>query len=125
MARERIITAHFTDSRRYFENSLGKEYDYTAATGPYEYLLGALAGCFYLTLASYEHKPWISVDINVRGIKRDEVPTTLRKTVMAITATGAEDKEEFLSLVRKAESECSVFATISKVSEMEVNVDFV
>ena len=44
---------------------------------------------------------------------------------MAITATGAEDKEEFLSLVRKAESECSVFATISKVSEMEVNVDFV
>ena len=125
MARERIITAHFTESRRYFENSLGKEYDYTAATGPYEYLLGALAGCFYLTLASYEHKPWFSVDINVRGMKRDEVPTTLRKTVMTITVSGAEDKDEFISLVRKTESECSVFATISKVSEMEVNVDFV
>ena len=124
MARERTITAHFTDSRRYFENSLGREYDYTAATGPYEYLLGALAGCFYLTLASYGHKPWGSVDIKVRGIKRDEIPSTLKTTILEITACGVEDRDEFRALVEKAEAECSIFATVSGVSDMEVAISF-
>ena len=93
MARERRITAHFSDGRRYFENDLGREFDYTQSTGPYEYLLGALAGCFYLTLASFPHDgKWEGMDIAVTGLKRDEVPTTLRHTEIANTVKGADNE---------------------------------
>ncbi len=126
MARERKITAHFTTSRRYFENELGTEFDFTSSTGPYEYLLGALSGCFYLTLLSFPHEArWKSMDIAVSGIKRDEVPTTLKHTELRITVTDADNREEVLSLIERAKAECSVYATISKVSEIETSVEFV
>lgn len=125
MARERRITAHFSDGRRYFENDLGREFDYTQSTGPYEYLLGALAGCFYLTLISFPHDSrWNGMDISVSGIKRDEIPTTLKHTTLSIKVHGADDEQEVLSLIEKAKAECSVYATISKVSEIEVLTEF-
>ena len=117
--------AHFSDSRRYFENDLGREFDYTQSTGPYEYLLGALAGCFYLTLISFPHESrWKKMDIAVRGTKRDTIPTTLEHTVLDITVEGAEDEEEVLALIGRARSECSVYATISEVSEIDVRTEF-
>ena len=126
MARERKITAHFSGSRKYFENEIGSEFDYTQSTGPYEYLLGALAGCFYLTLASFPHDgKWEGMDIAVKGLKRDEVPTTLRHTEIAITVKGADSEEEVLSLIGRAKKECSVYATISKVSEIDVITEFI
>lgn len=126
MARDRIITAHFNSSKRWFENQLGTEYNYTSATGPYEYLLGALAGCYLLTLGSFEHKGrWESIDMQVTGKKRDETPTTLKTTRLDMTVKGASDEAEFLSLVERAKAECSVFQTIAKVSEMIVEVKFV
>ncbi len=125
MARERTITARFSAERRYFENSLGREFDFTSTTGPYEYLLGALTGCFYSTLASFPRKSeWKGMEIKVTGHKRDEIPTTLCSTVLDITVYGAEDEEEVKALIRKASEECSIFATISKVSRMEVNTAF-
>ncbi len=125
MGQIRTITAHFTSERRYFENSLGKEFDFTASTGPYEYLLGALSGCFYLTILSLEHKSrWGNVDIEVIGNKRSETPTTLEKTTLLITVHDAQDKEEFESLVEKATKACSVYTTISAVSEMEWKIEY-
>ena len=125
MARERRITAHFSNGRRYFENSLGSEYDFTQATGPYEYLLGALSGCFYSTLASFDRKTeWDDMEITVRGYKREESPTTLERTFLDITVTGAGDEEEVRRLVGKAAEECSIYATISKVSSMEISIRF-
>ena len=125
MSRERKITACFSSGRRYFENSLGTEFDFTTATGPYEYLLGALTGCFYSTLSSFPHKSgWRSMEITARGYKREEVPTTLCRTVLDITVHGAEEEEEVRSLIERASVECSIFATISKVSTMEINTVF-
>ena len=125
MAEPREITAHFTDSRQYFENSLGKEFDFTQSTGPYEYLLGALAGCFYRTLASLDRKSgWKSLTINLKGWKRDTSPTTLKTTALDIAAEGVEDKEEFESLVSKAASLCSIYNTISEVSEMAIGIRY-
>ena len=125
MARERKITAHFSDERRYFENEIGREFDYTQTTGPYEYLLGALAGCFYLTLISFPHSGrWKKMDITVKGLKRDSIPTTLKHTELDISVEGAEDRDEVISLIKRAESECSVYATISEVSEIEVRTEF-
>ena len=118
--------AHFTGDRRYFETALGKEYDYTQATGPYEYLLGALAGCFYSTLSSYERKSgWKNVDIEVIGIKRDgPSPRMLEHTLLDITVTGAEDRDEFERLVEKASSSCSIYCTLSAVSRMEWRITY-
>lgn len=125
MARERKISAHFDSNKQYFENSIGKEFPFTAITGPYEYLLGALAGCFYRTLASFERKAsWESLEMEVKGIKRETSPTTLETTIMDITVSKAEDKEEFEALVKRASDSCSIFQTISKVSEMKVNIKF-
>ena len=125
MARERTITARFSSERRYFENTIGKEFDFTSSTGPYEYLLGALSGCFYGTLASFPRESgWKEMEIRVTGRKREEVPTTLRHTVLDITVYGAEDEEEVRALIGRASEECSIFATLSKVSMMEVNTSF-
>ena len=126
MARERTITAHFSDSRRYFENSLGREYDYTAATGPYEYLLGALAGCFYNTFRSI--KPdWVSLSemiIDVEGEKRTDIPTTLERTKVKVTVKGASDEKEIRKLIDQAAKTSSIWHTISKVSEIELEMEF-
>lgn len=124
--RARTIDAHFTHSRRYFENSLGREFDFTAATGPYEYLLGALSGCFTSTLLDMYAKDieYTSIDVHVEGIKREEVPTTLEHTSIKLTAKGVKERERFEEAVQKASQACSIFQTISKVSEMEVQIVF-
>lgn len=125
MGQVRTITAHFNGSRRFFENSIGKEFDFTQTTGPYEYLLGALSGCFYLTMLSIKHAVrWEEVEITVTGTKRDTAPTTLEKTVIAITATGVTDKAEFETLADSAAKECSIFNTISQVSKMEITISY-
>lgn len=126
MGQRRTITAHFIQGRRYFENSIGKEFDFTQTTGPYEYLLGALSGCFYLTLLSIKHTGrWEEVTIDVEGTKRDTIPTMLEKTVLKITVKGADDEEEFRTLVEKAAEECSIYNTIAAVSAMEYDIEFI
>lgn len=125
MAKDRIITAHFNNKNRWFENQLGTEYNYTSATGPYEYLLGALAGCYLSTLCSYERKgSWDDIELKVTGRKRDEIPSTLKTTNLDITVKGASDPEEFKALAARAQKECSIYQTISGVSEMIVNITF-
>ena len=125
MGQQRTITAHFNQERRYFENSIGREFDFTQSTGPYEYLLGALSGCFYLTLLATKHQSrWQDVEITVTGIKRDTVPTTLEKTIISITVHGATNEDEFRVLAAEAEKNCSIYNTIKTVSEMEVEIKF-
>ena len=125
MGQQRTITAHFNQERRYFENSIGREFDFTQSTGPYEYLLGALSGCFYLTLLATKHQSrWQDVEITVTGIKRDTVPTTLEKTIISITVHGATDEDEFRALAAEAEKNCSIYNTIKTVSEMVVEIKF-
>ena len=125
MGQVRTITEHFNGSRRFFENSIGKEFDFTQTTGPYEYLLGALSGCFYLTMLSIKHAVrWDEMEITATGTKRDTAPTTLEKTVIAITATGVTDKAEFEALADSAAKECSIFNTISQVSKMEITISY-
>lgn len=125
MAQERKIVSHFDSQKEYFENSLGREFLFTATTGPYEYLLGALSGCFYRTLVAFERKgSWEKLEIAVTGIKRETVPTTLEKTILDITVYNANEKDEFADLARMASEACSIFQTISKVSEMKINIKY-
>lgn len=123
MANTKEINAYFSDDKKYFENSIGSEFYYSQAMGPYEYLLGALAGCYISTLYSYERKSsWKELTVNVKGTKRDTVPTTLEETDIIIRAKEVEDKKEFETLARRAVDECSIFQTISKVSKMNLDI---
>ena len=125
MAQIREITAHFENGNRYFENALGNEFYYTQSTGPYEYLLGALAGCYVSTLYGYDRKTNIEkIDVSVQGIKQDIVPTTLERTTITIKAYGVDDKEEFSNLAKRATMDCSIYQTIAKVSKMILNIEF-
>ena len=116
----RTATGHFTEKERFFITPDGTKHEYKEGSGPYEYLMGALAGCFYSTLASMERKgEWKEVSITANGIKRTVVPTTLEHTSLEIVGKGISDKDEFEMLVKKTAEECSIFQTISKVSAME------
>ena len=120
----RTVTAHFKNDEKYFANKLGAEFYFTQATGPYEYLLGALSGCFYYTLDSFERKSeWESLDFEIIGVKEEnKIPTTLKTTTIYIKAHGVEDRKEFEALVERAKKECSIYNTIDKVSQMFVNI---
>lgn len=121
----REINAHFSKDSKYFENNLGTEFHFTQSTGPYEYLLGALAGCYFYTLQSIlENCSFENVHIDVVGKKRENVPTTLEETSLKIVAKGVSDKKKFKLAAERASEECSIFQTISKVSKMDLEIVF-
>lgn len=123
----REINATFNANRRFFKTRLGSEFAFTPVTGPYEYLLGALSGCFYATLADIAERngvSWNEIQIKVQGEKRSTSPTTLEHTALCITAKGVNDKEGFKKDVEEAAATCSIYATISKVSCMEYSIAF-
>ncbi len=122
----RAIDAHFTKERRYFENSVGKEFDFTSLTGPYEYLLGALSGCFISTLLAIlgEGFSYSSLDVRVEGEKRKEVPTTLKSTRIKIHAKGISERDAFEAAIKEASDKCSIYQTIKKVSDISVEVSY-
>jgi Predicted redox protein, regulator of disulfide bond formation len=123
---EREINATFGKEEEFFENRIGSEFRYTQATGPYEYLLGALAGCFYRTMKSHADQDlWGKVKIYVGGNKKKEGLTTLELTKMVITAQGVENKEAFEEAVEYAQENCSIYNTIAQVSKMEIEINYV
>lgn len=119
------IKAHFDKLDRYFSSPGGDHY-FIEGTGPYEYLLGALSGCFTYTLYDEcEGKVCFdSVDISIVGTKRDESPTVLVDTQMSLVVKGCSDQELFLECLEQTKAHCSIFNTISKVSRMGVSVEF-
>ena len=122
----RAIKATFNEEERYFENRCGEKSAFTESTGPYEYLLGTLAGCFYNTFRSI--KPdWVSLSemiIDVEGEKRTDIPTTLERTKVKVTVKGASDEKEIRKLIDQAAKTSSIWHTISKVSEIELEMEF-
>lgn len=122
---ERKAIGTFTGEREFFTTPLGDIHEFKEGAGPYEYLMGALTGCFYYTLADFERKgTWGEITITARGVKRTTAPTTLEHTSLEIVAKNISDKEEFEHLVKKTSETCSIFQTISKVSSMDIVVRF-
>ena len=114
---ERTATGTFTGEKEFFTTPIGETHEFKEGSGPYEYLMGALTGCFYYTLADFERKgTWGEITITARGVKRT--------TSLEIVAKNISDKEEFEHLVKKTSQSCSIFQTISKVSEMDIVIRF-
>lgn len=125
MARE--IFAYFEGDDHHFENTDKKRKDFEEGFGPYEYLLGALSGCYYYTLEDIAEErgvTWDAIDIHVTGHKRTEVPTTLEDTTMLLKVSGASDDHAFTLAAEEASKCCSIFQTIGKVSRMHLAILF-
>lgn len=94
---------------------------------PYDMLLGALASCLYSTFLDIAVKKRIgfsSVDIEVTGEKRTEVPTTLKWVKVRMQVSGAEKEKGLLQAADLAAQYCSIYQTLSHVADMSLTVEF-
>ena len=88
--------AHFGADGRYFTKD-GRRFDYQDGMGPYEYLMGALCGCFCSTLEDELALAGVAVqaiDAHAYGKKRESVPTTLEDTWIELRIHASRSDEE-------------------------------
>ena len=92
---------------------------------PSELLLGALGGCFYSTFLGIARKMRLEFEgaaFSIHGVKREEVPTTLKTVDIVFTIRGAKGEKGFQRAAELAAKHCSVHETLSKVAEMSLRV---
>lgn len=99
------------------------------ALAPYDMILGGLGGCLNHTFQSVLDKKKIKIHgINyaIEGVKRTEIPTTLKEVSVAVTISGVdEDKKKHVEKAFElATKYCSVYQTIAKVATMHYTVSF-
>lgn len=94
---------------------------------PYELLLGALGACYYATFVDIADKMRLQYDqvaMDISGVKREEVPSTLKQAEIRFTVFGAQDEKGFDRALALAAKYCSVHATLSKVAEISTSLHF-
>ena len=94
---------------------------------PYDMLLGGLASCVHATFLSICYKKKVAyetITYDIEGIKRDEVPATLKDVYVKVTITGSEDEKKTTSSMNLAVKYCSIYQTLSKVAEMHLEVSY-
>ncbi len=94
---------------------------------PYDMMLGALGSCYYHTFVEIADKmrlEYEGADITIHGVKREEVPTTLKSVDMAFVIHGAKEKKGFKRAADLAAKYCSVHETISKVADIRIDLRF-
>lgn len=122
---DRIISARFNNETFCFGKEGEDKYYFSSKMGPYEYLLGALSGCFYYTILDKATTPfWDEAEFVVRGKKREEGIQTLFFTQIKIRIKNVKDKKMFEDCLDYAKENCSIYNTISQVSKMEVLVEY-
>jgi putative redox protein len=98
------------------------------ALAPYDMLLAALATCLYSTFIDVTQKKRItfkSSNVIVTGEKRKDIPPTLKWVNVVIEITDASNENGVLKAAELAKKYCSVYETISKVAEMNLEVKFI
>lgn len=96
---------------------------------PYDMLLGALSSCLYATFLGVVEKKRLTFqacDIEVKGEKREEIPTTLKWCQVEMRIRGAvEGKEKhYREAATLAGEYCSIYQTLSHVADMSIEVIF-
>ena len=92
---------------------------------PYDMLLGALATCLYSTFLDVIEKKRITfdeADVIVTGEKRKTIPMTLEWVKIVINIKGASNEKGVQKAAQLAAKYCSVYETISKVADMNLEV---
>ncbi len=119
------ITLHSTDLKT-FEASNGKDQKITlgngTALGPMEAVLSAAAGCSTIDIAMILERmrqPIESIDVEVEGTRRDEIPRIFTKIHMHYTLTGnLKDKKVKQAIDLSLEKYCSVSIMLSSSVEI-------
>ena len=94
---------------------------------PYELLLGALGSCYYANFIGIAQKmrlEYDGVDIHLHGVKRDEIPSTLKTAEMVVTVRGAKSEKGFDRVSSLSAKYCSDHETLSKVAEISIDLRF-
>ncbi|WP_320129213.1 OsmC family protein [uncultured Sphaerochaeta sp.] len=126
MSEKKHIRADFVHGHYQFNTDKGAVYE-IGETAPYDYLLGALSGCLFVTFEALAVKmqvAWEHISFEVNGIKRETPPTTLKDCTITATVTGCDDHPKCLKAFETATRYCSVYQTISQVAEMHWTVNF-
>ncbi|MBN1623239.1 MAG: OsmC family protein [Clostridia bacterium] len=95
---------------------------------PYDMMLGALASCLYSTFLDVIEKKKITFDeanVTVTGEKREQIPATLKWVKVVIEVKGASEEKGVLRAAELSKKYCSVYETISKVAEIELETRFI
>ena len=103
---------------------IGRQED---ALQPYDLLLGALGACYYSTFLDIVRKMRLEferAEIHIRGVKREEVPTTLKTAEILFTVFGAKGDKGFSRAAELAAKYCSVHETIAKVAQISRRLEF-
>ncbi len=127
MGEKKHIRADFVPGHYQFTTDKGSSFEFNPDSAPYDYLLGALSGCLFKTFEEVAVKmriSWEHISFEVNGNKRDAVPTTLEEVIITVQASGVENQQKFLKAFETATRYCSIYQTISHVSEMSWSVDF-
>ncbi|MHC1787031.1 MAG: OsmC family protein [Christensenellales bacterium] len=104
--------------------TIGRE---EGSLAPYDLLLGALGACWYSTFLGIAEKMRLHferAEIAIHGVKREEVPTTLKTVQMTLTLFGAAEEKGFPRAAELASKHCSIHETLSKVAEMDLQLRF-
>ncbi len=94
---------------------------------PYHLLYGALGSCFYATFLSVALKMRLTFDkaeLKVSGTKRDQSPATLEQVTIDLIVYNPSDETKLEKAAHLGATHCSIHETISKVAEMNLNVEF-
>lgn len=94
---------------------------------PYNLFLGALGSCFYATFLSLVQKMKLSfskAEMKIGGVKREEVPTTLKEATIYFKVFNPSNEEKILKAAELGAKYCSIHETISKVAKIDLDVHF-
>ncbi len=99
------------------------------ALAAYDMILGGLGACLnhtFQTVMDKKRLQFQAIKYDIKGEKREEVPTTLKFVKVDVVVTGVdESKQEHVRRAMELATEyCSVFVTLSKVAEMEWHISF-
>ena len=126
MNKETKISAVFNEKEMAFIDENNCKHYFTEGCGPYHFLLGALSGCFYMTLREIANKMKVSfssVEMSISCTKRQTSPTTMDYCLLKIRAFGVVDKIKFESACEKTSRYCSIFQTLKQVATMEYEIE--
>lgn len=94
---------------------------------PYNLLFGALGACYYHTFLEISTKKRLnfeSVEIEIDGVRRNEVPYTLANVFIKLKIKNADNEKQFSKTAELAAEHCSIHNTISEVANMSLEVIF-
>ena len=108
-------------------NSQCIEMNHETGVAPYDLTYAAISGCFYANFLNQCEKMNLEVkycDVEVTGVKRKEVPSTLETVDVNLSIKTYSDKSSIVEALEAASENCSMLAMVRHVAEVTINVSF-